>query len=72
MFSHIILCIAHALLPKKVIVRLAHRIARPPNIYILHCAGIAQGLEVIDFVALLRQFAQAQTALYCIAHAQTV
>ena len=37
----------------------------------MHCASIVQALEVFQLVALLRQFAQAQTASYCIAHAQT-
>ena len=35
-----------------------------------HCAGIAQALEMIQYLALLGQFAQAQTALYCIVSAQ--
>ena len=61
----------HCSTPKRLLYAWLTALLDPKTYYILHCAGIAQGLEVIEFVALLRQFAQAQTAVYCIAHAQT-
>ena len=73
LFSQIEFCISTALLdPKRGIIRLAHRIALTPKHVEYRTAQASQSLEVTKFdVAWLRQVVQAQTALYCIAHAQT-
>ena len=57
----------HRSTPKRSLYAWLTALLHPETYYVLHCAGPWGG----QYVALLRQFALAQTALYCIAHAQT-